>query len=201
MNQENKSSGTGLHPPLQRGPAHRDAGRRISLSRAEINRRYRERHPEVGRKYRDAHRKKGIAYSRNYYATHKRQCPECGGIMCPNNKVRMCRACWKKLSRGERHPHFRGGIRGDGYRVVSAPGHPNAEETGKILEHRLVMSRYLGRPLFSWEVVHHANGNKVDNRIENLILLPGNEHLAITRLIEENKTLRQKVERLERRSA
>lgn len=57
-----------------------------------------------------------------------------------------------------------------GYRFVYEPEHPNADSRGWIREHTLIMSDSLHRPLKQNELVHHKNGFKTDNRIENLEL-------------------------------
>lgn len=61
-------------------------------------------------------------------------------------------------------------INAGGYAKVFAPDEPGANKSGHILEHRLVMQRHLGRGLLPQENVHHINGVKDDNRLENLEL-------------------------------
>lgn len=66
--------------------------------------------------------------------------------------------------------HGSGSLRKDGYRILMMPEHPNAMKGGRLLEHTYVMSLHLGRPLKKGEFVHHRNGIKCDNRIDNLEL-------------------------------
>lgn len=86
-------------------------------------------------------------------------------------------------SPGSKHPAWKGGVSFDkqGYVLVYAPAEPGCRKNGRILEHRMVMQRHLGRALKKGEVVHHKNDNRQDNRIENLELFSANsEHLRKT---------------------
>ena len=62
------------------------------------------------------------------------------------------------------------------YNYALVQDHPNATANGSVLEHRVVMENYLGRLLNSDEIVHHLDGNKKNNVIENLQVLSCNEH-------------------------
>ncbi|CAB4132478.1 HNH nuclease [uncultured Caudovirales phage] len=102
------------------------------------------------------------------------------------NNTEYCDPKCKKLAASRRlngspvkgpRKHIRGTghINSQGYRVVSK-NHANAkcrsDKTGKgqILEHIWIMSTHIGRPLKKHETVHHKNGIRSDNRIENLEL-------------------------------
>lgn len=55
-----------------------------------------------------------------------------------------------------------------GYVQLRIPDHPMASNTGYVLEHMMIMSQILGRKLEPHETVNHVNGDRQDNRKENL---------------------------------
>jgi len=91
---------------------------------------------------------------------------------------RQCIQASINARKGKRSLGWKGGRRKDnlGYIQIWKPKHPNANTIGYVYEHRLVMAEYLGRPLKPYELVHHINDIKDDNRIENLQLVNHKEH-------------------------
>lgn len=115
-----------------------------------------------------------------------RTCITCGGVdEVPVWQIRagikldalkgVCKKCWPKREKtgrkGAEAANWKGGkyLTPAGYVMLSLP----VDGSGKsryIQEHRAVMQQHLGRQLSKGETVHHKNGLKEDNRIENLEL-------------------------------
>lgn len=101
--------------------------------------------------------------------------------------------------RGNQASNWKGGrhVQKTGYVLIHAPEHPHARN-GRVFEHRLVMEKHLGRYLTPDEAVHHINGKRDDNRIENLEIKEKGKHISdhFKSGHEANK-LRQRVAELE----
>lgn len=78
----------------------------------------------------------------------------------------------------EGHPNWKGGriVTDDGYIKIMSSERTASGRKRYILEHRFVMEQHLGRKLDINEHVHHINGIKDDNRLENLIIKKSSNH-------------------------
>jgi len=160
----------------------------------------------------------GFTGNNGYVIYTWRQCPRCKqGRWSAKKELRKsktdyCRKCfhetWKpKINRnfvhGEAHASWKGGryINSDGYVFVRLYKddffHSMVIANGYVAEHRLVMAKSLGRCLHSWEIVHHKNHIRDDNRIENLQLVSGDKHKQITELERRIHYLEGRVTNLE----
>ena len=105
-----------------------------------------------------------------------------------------------RIASGSRCGNWKGGkVVVKGHIKVRNTEHPHGHN-GYVYEHRLVMEEYLGRYLNPWEVVHHINGIKSDNRLENLELVKNksNHNTEVEKVYAENVKLKKRIKQLER---
>ncbi len=122
----------------------------------------------------------------------------------PKGYKLRCQPCFAKQSIGVEHPNWKGGRvhRTEGY--IGVRVYPEdffysmADASGYVAEHRLVMAKLLNRCLLPWEIIHHKNGDRTDNRCENLQLLPARTYHMIDTLTKSLlKTMQRRIEHLE----
>ncbi len=87
----------------------------------------------------------------------------------------------KKFKVGPRHHNWRGGIRynRDGRALVLKRDHPRAHKSGYVLRSVLVAEEKIGRVVLPTEDVHHINGDRTDDRPENLMVLSKSDHTRL----------------------
>ena len=130
----------------------------------------------LGQHFRHQH---GMSYAAWLVENEPRHCLTCSALILPDPRIEAdayrsrlhCGVqCQGKYQTGRQHPNYKGGCIDDkGYRMVYVNGR-------RIQEHRAVMEAALRRRLETREHVHHINGDKLDNRLENLEVLDIREH-------------------------
>jgi hypothetical protein len=115
-----------------------------------------------------------------------RTCPICGQSYrpCHRPQIYCSPQCLGMAQRGTRHPRWKGGCVSRGYHVFGLNGR-------KVYEHRYVMEQHLGRPLEPGEVVHHKDGNGMNNDPSNLVLIKSHRAHSQTHATYRSTTQKQ----------
>jgi hypothetical protein len=102
------------------------------------------------------------------------------------------------IQKGRPRPERRKVTEAGYVKVFIGEGRPMADCRGETFEHRLVVSQKLGRPLTTFEHVHHLNGVKTDNRPENLEMMGADSHNLVTKMQSRIRELEKQIETLSR---
>lgn len=112
------------------------------------------------------------AYAKTYCRPHYVRLKRYGDPLGLSEWAKGNRDSYEKWRAIKRQPGRRVAS-GGGYVYIYVPDSPMANGRGQVFEHRHVMAQHLGRALLPAETVHHVNGDRADNRIENLELWAG----------------------------
>lgn len=103
--------------------------------------------------------------------------------------------------KGIRRYNWKGRVKHNGYIQIYSPGHPRADERGRIFEHIIVWETVYNRKLQKGFIIHHLNGIKDDNRPENLIAMKKKDHCDLAGPYKKRiRELEFEVQRLRQRS-
>ncbi len=67
----------------------------------------------------------------------------------------------------------------EGYKQIYKPNHPNARKNGYVPEHTYVATKGGKKGLKKGQVVHHKDGNKLNNDPKNLVIMTRSEHAKL----------------------
>lgn len=102
----------------------------------------------------------------------------------------MPKGVYKRNINGSKNPHWKGGMMMlGGYWYILSPNHPNKTLTGYVAKHRLVMEKKMERILLPYELVHHKNHIKTDNRFENLMITDKYSHMVNHKEVYEKQKI------------
>lgn len=117
---------------------------------------------------------------------HPRTLADRYGVSPQQVRERLLESGIKLRRRGHKRTPTKGGYITIWVDIKSDPiGAVMALTNNRVLEHRLVMARHIGRPLLDSETVHHKNGVRTDNRIENLQLRLGQHGMGATMICND----------------